>query len=151
MAPDGDLSHIGEWVGKAAGLAVRLAGILHLADNARDLEPWAKPIGADSARRGIDLVESYFLPHALAAFDLMGASESVDLARHALRWIQRNGESRFKRSMLHKNMHRRVRDPDEWTAPLKLLAKSNYIAPTNGSKAREFDVNPAVLMEGGAA
>ena len=153
LGRDGDLGHMADWGGKAAGLAVRLAGVIHLAEHTQEREPWTVPISATAMDCGIALAEEYFLPHALAAFDLMGATAEVDLARGILRWVAEHRAERFTRANLHRQLRRRVREghPEEWDTPLRLLVSLGYLRSTDGgAKAGEYEVNPDVL-EGGAA
>jgi len=81
LAPAGDLGSIVEWASKFLGAVARIAALLHLAEH-----------GAAGARRPIDeatmraalTVGDYYLAHALAVFDLMGADHSFDAARVVL-------------------------------------------------------------------
>jgi replicative DNA helicase len=80
----GDLSHIADWAGKYAGAVVRIAGLLHLADNLRT--GWAQPITADTMDRA-RRIGHYFLAHALSAFDLMGADPTRLKAAKVASWL----------------------------------------------------------------
>ena len=76
------------WGNKLNGLCVRLCGILHAADGVVTGGAWAAtPVAADVVRRAVTLCREYALPHARAAFGLMGETEAVTKARRLLRWI----------------------------------------------------------------
>ncbi|MDP9395576.1 MAG: YfjI family protein [Actinomycetota bacterium] len=81
LAPGGDLAGIVEWASKYLGAVARVAALLHLAEHgacgAR------RPIGEDTMRAALS-VGDYYLAHALAVFDLMGADHSLDAARAVL-------------------------------------------------------------------
>ncbi len=143
--PDGDLAAIHDWACKAEGLAVRLAGVTHLAERATDPTPWTTPIGTDTMHRAVSLVESYFLPHAVAAFGLISIDPNVDLARKALRWLRKRGLRSFKKATLHQHLRRAVKKPTDWDEPLVLLARTGWIRPAG---AGAYDVNPALFAEG---
>lgn len=87
----GTLGHISDWACKADGLVVRIAAILHLCDHANDYEPWVASTSGSVMDRAIGIVEGYFLPHSLAAFNLMGASPATALANRAVGVIVRQG------------------------------------------------------------
>lgn len=92
LAPRGDLHHITDWAAKYAGTVARLAGLLHLAD--RPADQWSTEITSDTFSRARTL-GSYYLAHALGAFDFMGCDEATDDARAVLAWIERHGPVSF--------------------------------------------------------
>jgi hypothetical protein len=102
LAEGDQLADLFGWPAKLAGAAARIAGVLHVAD-AVTVDPgpaeeladpqvaraavgssWQEPISADTLVRAIRLAQSYFLPHALAAFDAMGAN--AELAKAKVVW-----------------------------------------------------------------
>ena len=95
-ADRGDLAPIVDWASKYTGAIIRLAGLLHLAAHRDAL---TRPITADTIEAAARLGH-YFLGHALAAFDLMGADPLIDNARHVLDWITRTGTRQFTRREL---------------------------------------------------
>ncbi|MFE1081743.1 YfjI family protein [Nocardiopsis alba] len=88
----GDLGHMSDWAGKSVGAIVRIAALLHLADNPTD--GYRLPIAGDTMAAAIRIGE-YFTRHAEAAFDHMGADPEVERARLLLGWIERKQVSRF--------------------------------------------------------
>jgi hypothetical protein len=90
LAPHAELAHITDWASKLLGAMARMAGLIHLAE----LVPtgWPQPVGVrhvDAAAR----LGQYFLAHALATFDRMGADPAVGDARHVLDWALRTGRT----------------------------------------------------------
>lgn len=80
-ARGGSLGHISDWASKLHGAAVRIAGLLHLAQH---LDPaHSQPVTADTMRAAVTLAD-YFAAHALAVFDRMGANEAAERARSVL-------------------------------------------------------------------
>jgi hypothetical protein len=147
LAAHAELGHIADWASKLNGAIARLAGLLNLATHLRD--GWASPIGArvvdDAAALG-----DYYLTHALAVFDHMGADPIVEDARAIIDWISRTNRSRFTRRELFRGVSstrfRKVTDLDR---PLDLLEQHGYIRrgptppPTGGRPASPpYDVNP---------
>lgn len=79
----GDLTMMREWATKLAGAALRLAGILHLAANVgRANIPHT--VSEKSMLAALALANDYCLPHAQAAFGMMGADPEINLADKVL-------------------------------------------------------------------
>jgi replicative DNA helicase len=87
MAQNGELGHIGDWAGKAAGAAVRLAGLFHVVDQVAGGEAIGGEVSGVNMANAAELVESYFIPHALAAFAQMGADPEVSAAEALVHWL----------------------------------------------------------------
>ena len=142
----GDLAHITDWGAKLVGAVVRIAGLIHLADR------------RDGLLEG-DIVDAaahlghYFLAHALATFEHMGADPLTEDAQHVLDWIIRTRTARFTKRELFNAMPRgrfpRVADLDP---ALELLESHGHIRPEaeparpgpRGGRPRSlaYDVHP---------
>jgi replicative DNA helicase len=103
MRPGADLAHIKDWAGKAAGLAVRLAGIMHLASGS------AGAIGEATMQAAVRVVEEYALPHALAAFGEMVADPELDAARAVVEWVRARGLSEVSVRDVHVGLRGQAR------------------------------------------
>jgi hypothetical protein len=88
----GDLGHMSDWAGKSVGAIVRIAALLHLADN--PVDGYRLPISGETMAAAVRIGE-YFTAHAEAAFDHMGADPEMERARLVLDWITRKKLSRF--------------------------------------------------------
>ncbi|MGW4944513.1 DUF3987 domain-containing protein [Actinoplanes sp. NPDC004185] len=97
LAPGGAWAHIVDWGSKYTGAVVRIAGLIHLAENLRD--GWGQPVSADTIERAA-MIGDYYAAHALAAFDDMGADQSTRNARHVLAWIERTTSTAFTKREL---------------------------------------------------
>jgi hypothetical protein len=152
----GGLQYLGDWAGKLAGSAVRIAGLLHMAEtlgrNGQNGQ-----ITDNEMARAIRLAK-YLLPHAQAAYAEIGADPAVDAAKTILRWIEKAGAFAFTR----RECYRGVRGPlfksaDDCDAPLRLLADHNYIreaetierAGVGRKPSPTYEVNPIVLGQNG--
>ncbi len=102
LGPDGDLNVIGDWAGKLVGGVCRIAGVLHASDWAgRDTE--GGPLALKRAPPEIPVetferatkIGRYFLAHALATFEAMGADENTELAKKVWAWVQRRQVATF--------------------------------------------------------
>jgi hypothetical protein len=75
-----------DWAGKLAGAVVRIAGLLHMAEHADDSAPWGHSISEATFIRAVRIGE-YAIPHAQAAYALMGADPTIEDARYVLSWL----------------------------------------------------------------
>lgn len=132
LRPDGDLYGIRDWAAKLAGAAVRIAGLLHVAEHLKD-GYGEKPIAESTMARAITIA-SYYAEHALAAFGVMSAHPSVRLAYDILAWRRPpdgpvSGDARFTQRDAHRKFEGRVRGVGEIAAALRLLEDHGYIRP----------------------
>jgi replicative DNA helicase len=127
LHPDrGDLAPIVDWAAKYAGATARLAGLIHLAAHRDAL---TRPISVQTTQAATRLGH-YYLGHALAVFDLMGADPIVDNAHHVLDWIARTATTKFTRRDLFTAVSRgRFRKVTELDPVLDLLDQHGYIRP----------------------
>lgn len=138
----GDLESLREWASKLAGHTIRLAGLLHLAEN--PTRGAQTSISEETMRRGIDLAR-YYAAHAMAAFGVMRAHPLLDKAHAVLEWIGERKE--FKPRDVHRAMQRRFEDAKEVVSVLHLLEEHGYIreaptASTGGRKPVVYHVSP---------
>jgi replicative DNA helicase len=170
LAEGEELSLLAGWANKLAGACARLAAILHAADAVGRDTPLLTPINEETVHHAIRVGKGYFLPHALAAFALMGAAEDevVVRARHVVHWLGggfecfecfegggRPPHSRV-RVVSKRDIHQanrsvfpRVEDMDP---VLNLLVQHNFLryvgqeakAQGGGRPSVRFLVNPAV-------
>jgi hypothetical protein len=150
LRPDADLGSsplLREWASKLVGQSVRAAGLLHLADYLSDAHRHA--IEARTVVGAIAIAEEYCIPHARAAFDLMGHEPATADAEAVLAWIIGGQLDEFsKRDVL--NSHRaRFPTADAIDAPMALLEDLGWVQtkPSDRSgpgrrPSRIFLVNP---------
>lgn len=147
----GRFESISDWSAKLPGAAVRIAALLELAGSRGE----ARIVGIDSMRRAVRLA-SLLIPHAEAAFRLLGADAVEDDARALLRWIQANHLLQFKRSDAQKALEGRFRTVKRLEDAAGRLAEWNAISPVRmhrneGARPTPFyQVNPALFCEGGS-
>ncbi len=110
LHPDGDLGSFAvlrKWASKLVGQSARIAGLFHVADYMG--EAHRRPIDGTTVQAAISLAKSYCIPHARAAFDLMGQDESVADAEAVLAWVIRGGVRHLHQAEVH--AHHRARFP----------------------------------------
>jgi hypothetical protein len=165
LAEGKPLSHLGGWANKLAGAVARVAGILHMAAGAGG--DCGKVIDVSTARAAVRIGKEYLLPHAQAAFRLMGADPRVEDARRIVRWLEQRAEGHFVKSLnslkggglftvsqseVHAEVFGGSRLVEDVDPVLGLLVEYGYLRPTQedqrtgpGRKASQrFVVNPHV-------
>ncbi|MET8152590.1 DUF3987 domain-containing protein [Actinoplanes sp. NPDC005259] len=127
LAPGGAWAHIVDWGSKYTGAVVRIAGLIHLAENLRD--GWGQPVSADTLERAA-MIGDYYAAHALAAFDDMGADQSTRSARTILAWIERTGSTAFtKREVFRALKSSQLPTAADFDSPLSVLEAHGYLRP----------------------
>ena len=152
----GAFGHFADWAGKLAGAALRIAGLLHMAESLGQNGQNGQ-ISDNELARAIRLCR-YLLPHAQAAYAEIGADPAIDAAKVILRWIEKAGVTLFTR----RDCYRGVRGPlfksaDDCDTPLRLLADHGYIreqdvaerAGAGRKPSPSYEVNPTILGQNG--
>ena len=146
QAEGGPLESMRDWCAKLPGGALRVAGLLHVADHgAADA-----PISDLTMKRAIGL-SMRLIRHAQAVFDLIDADPSADDAKTCWRWIVRQQHTEFQRSDLHRALHNRFTKLDRLIQALEILKGRNLIAgpykgaTTGGRPPIYYRVNPQAM------
>jgi putative DNA primase/helicase len=150
-SPDGELAGLEEWTTKLESSVVRVAGLLHLAD-----EPPHRPIPLGTMERAI-AIGSYWLSHAWRVHALWSPQGVVDRAERILRWMRRGQVERFSARELHRSgVLERVRGGsiEAYVEPLQLLVDNGYLRPdeegpvvlgVRGKPSPTFTCNPFAI------
>lgn len=144
----GALAGIADWGAKLAGLAARLALIFELIAGGPDAQ-W---VTAPSVRRAVTLCR-LLVPHATAAFRLLGVEEVDRDVEAILEWVQaRDGDERrgFRQSELHRALHNRFGKRERLVAALQRLESDACLRherkKNEGARATDYwHINPRVF------
>ena len=134
-----------EWGSKYIGLVLRTAGLLHIAaDGAGDIQTEM----VENAIR----IGSYAFHHALYAYSILGADETVEKALHVVTKLRKLSVTSISRSDLYQKCRGRFfRDAKEMEPALNLLEQHGYIWPAYSGVGRPsvgtIYVNPAALKD----
>lgn len=152
LGESGALGHVADWGSKLAGASIRLAGLLHVGARIRD--GWGSQVDATTFDQATRLAQ-YYLAHALAVFDHMGADPVVTDARYILDWIARAGGRRFTKRDLFTGVSRsRFPKASSLDAPLGVLEQSGHIQRADpdvsgpGRRSITYAVHPSVVTGG---
>lgn len=148
------LGAICDWASKSTGLALRIAGVLHLAE-ARLEDPRDRPISGETMAQAVKLTQHY-TEHALAAFGAMRATAVTRDAGHLLDWISNMKPKRFTKRDAHRASQRHFEQASDLDAPLSVLVEHGYLrraatpeaGNTKGGQPPSpiFKVNPAAYL-----
>jgi hypothetical protein len=155
LAEGEPLSYLAGWASKLAGAIARLSLIMHMADTLGTGAPWDAPIRRETVEAAVVLGRDYYLPHARAAFGLMGADQRAGDAARVVAWLttRRKSESLkvwkgvqvVSKSDIHTGVFGGSRTVEEVGAVCRMLMEHGYIRPVGASWRRDsqlFEVNP---------
>jgi len=145
QAEGGDLHAIADWTAKLPGAALRLAGLSHVIEHG----PEHLVISRATMERSLDLAD-LLIQHALAAFSVMGADQTISDAQYVLRWIKAQGKERLTQNQILKGCDGRIKKIDRLQKALAVLIDRNMISdpitvqPPIGRSSLQFLINPAI-------
>ncbi|NSL53295.1 YfjI family protein [Calidifontibacillus erzurumensis] len=131
------------WLGKLIGQIVRIAGVLHIAENIQN-EKIPNKITRKTLKRA-DLLRDYFIKHAEKAFGLIGKRENYDDLKYLLDKIT---SKKFEREEyiayqeLWQLVKKRFKKSEECKKYLNILEELNYIKNSFEGRKQIIYVNP---------
>jgi len=143
----GRYAHMADWTSKLAGAAARIAALLALAEHGTTL----RFVPVSAVQRAVQLAR-LLVPHAEAAFALMGASDSEADAHALLLYVQRLGQLEVERRSVQKAMEGRFRTVDRLLLAVKLLQDWHVLGPERkrggvGRPSIYYEVNPKCFVD----
>jgi hypothetical protein len=153
LAEGEPLSHLAGWANKLSGAAARLSLILHMSATLGVERDWAGPISVASVKAAITLATDYYLPHARAAFGLMGTDERAKDAARAVAWLAakcetvkecKGGAAVVSKRDIHAGVFGGSRTVEQVGRVCQLLTDHGYLRPlvTRRKDSHLFEVNP---------
>lgn len=140
---DGEWEHMRDWAGKLVGAMLRIAGLIHIAE-ASGL-PNESNISEETIGAAVKIAEC-LASHATAAYQTMGADDSIENARYLWKRILEAGQDEMtKRDVFHlcRGRYAKVEDMER---PLQLLFEMSYLREserqTGGRPSTIIIVNP---------
>ena len=141
----GRFEAISDWTSKLPGAVARIAALLELAEVGRH----AEAVSEIATERAVALGR-LLIPHAQAAFGLLGTDDVDKDALAVVKWIRANGLEEFSRRECQKAMEGRFRNLERLTKALQRLeqqdALRHYTRRNKGAPSTEAClVNPKLL------
>lgn len=143
----GRYAHIADWTSKLPGAVARVAGLLELAIHGVDV----RRVRHESVARAVTLGR-LLIPHAEAAFSLMGAGVGEDDALALLAWIRAQKLERLHRREAQQALRGRFPTLDKLKSAVEQLGEWHVLGPEIKERASEkggrpsaaYAVNPKV-------
>lgn len=147
LSPGKALHSVGDWAGKLPGAVARVAGLLHAADSAESLSSGlAHPLPAATVRRAVE-VGRYLIPHALAAFDAIGADARWADAQAVVDWLRVEGRTTVTRRDVQQAQRSRFPQVERVDPVLAILVEHGYLrAAPPGPPRRGRPPSPTFLV-----
>lgn len=134
MAKGGSLESIADWAGKLPGAAARVACLFEIAE--RGTDQWR--VGSDMMRKAVDLCR-LLIPHAQAAFGMIGADAIDNDARAIVAWAQEGSHASFSKRTCQRAMEGRFKSVARLDKALERLEQSDALrldkTPNKGARA----------------
>lgn len=139
---------ISDWTSKLPGHAARLSALFQIAEHGLDIHE----VGLSAVQRALELCR-LLIPHAEAAFGMLGADDTDADALAVLRWIKAGEYREFSRREAQRAMHGRFSKVERLERALAAL-RDRYIisgekkAATGGRASAFYLVNPKIHQRG---
>lgn len=117
----GEWEHMRDWAGKLVGAMARIAALLHLSSFPADV-----PISAETMEAAAGIAE-FLGAHAEAAYQVMGADESMEDAKYLWRRISASGKAEISKRDLFRLVRGKFKKAESMEAPLRVLAEYGYV------------------------
>jgi len=142
-----ELADIADFAGKFVGSVLRIAGLLYVADSI-PLYSVEELILEEFYMQGAISIGEYFLEHAKAAYQLMGADEIAEQCKYILKQIQKSpAEIVSQRDIMR--LCRRLKTSEEVMIPVNRLCEYGYLreiqteySGTGRPQTKSWEVNP---------
>lgn len=141
----GRFEAISDWTSKLPGAVARIAALLELAEVGRH----AEEVSETATRQAVALGR-LLIPHAQAAFGLLG-TDGVDSDGAAIvKWVQANGLTEFSRRECQKAMEGRFRNLERLNKALQRLEQQDVLRhytkrQTGKTPSEMYRVNPKLV------
>lgn len=122
----GAYEHLSGWAGKLSGNVVRIAGLLHIAQNPEEPNPENTPISGTTMDAALRLGR-YFLAHAKQAYAMYQGNQEEKMRTRILEWLRGRNCKTFTERELYKGLGV---TKNQLTEPLMSLKDEGYIIET---------------------
>ena len=142
------MEHMRDWGGKAPGLTLRIAGILHVLHFPEN--PCGIHVNNHVMADAVRLTE-YYKMHAIYAYQEMGTDEDIEKAKSILKRIEEKNEYELTKRDIWRLCKNQAKFPkaDDLDSGLKVLEDYGYIRieeiKGKGRPTTKIKVNPLIL------
>ncbi len=145
LRPNGAFYSLQGWAGKICGFALRIAAILHAAK----ADDGNTVISSESMANALEIA-ALLTQHAIAAYSLIGADQSLQDAKELFGWIATQNRMSFTQAEITYAMrNRKLGKKERLTYALGILTDRNILQARIDHSTRKptthFLVNPNLL------
>lgn len=145
LRPEGKLANCQGWGGKISGFALRIAGLLHIAEYGS-----GSLMILESTIRNALAIAMALKEHALAAFGLMGVDQATEDAQVIFHWIMSANKHQFTQSELLLAMrNRRLGKAERLAKALQILQERYIVSEPKKLMTRKptvvYMINPRIF------
>lgn len=145
LRPEGKLVLCQGWGAKICGFALRLAGLLHVAEYS-----WHRLVIQEDTMVNALEIARLLTEHAIVAYGLMGADQALQDAKEIFQWlVARNQPSFTKTELTFALRHKKWGKAERSNKALAILAERNLISAPLKYMTRKptitYFVHPAIL------
>lgn len=136
----GEWEHMRDWAGKLVGAMARIAALLHLSSFPVDV-----PVSAETMAAATGIAE-FLGAHAEAAYQAMGADESMEGAKYLWQRISDKGDPEISKRDLYNACKGKFKRVEQMDPALHTLIEMGYVrvvdVSTGGRPTQKIKVNP---------
>ncbi len=124
LRPEGKLANCQGWGGKICGFTLRIAGLLHVAEQ----EAGISLISEATMHNAIEIA-TLLTEHATAAFSLMGIDQEIEDAKAIFHWLQERPTPSFTQSEITLAMRgRKLGKAERLLKGIRILQQRNIVS-----------------------
>jgi replicative DNA helicase len=121
------LADLKEWGSKLAGQLIRIAGLLHLAEQVTgNLKEIPKEINASTLKKAKQLM-NYFISHARVAYGVMGSNSDLEDAKYLINYLIKNGKDSYTRREVFQGTKGTFKNVARFESAVEELEVRNFI------------------------
>lgn len=141
----GRLAEMKEWGSKLAGTIIRIAGLLHVAENVLNMQEIPEQISGDTFSKARKLTD-YFIEHAKEAYGVMDSIEDDKDAKYILEKItEKFAQEEFAHQSLWQLVKRKYKKVENLDKIIFQLEDMNYLRIKFDGRKKVIELNPLFL------
>ncbi|WP_338449313.1 DUF3987 domain-containing protein [Niallia oryzisoli] len=140
-----DLADIAEWGGKIVGQILRIAALLHIAENINSDTDIPQKITVTTVAKAIS-TKKYFIGHAKASFGCMSLDKDLENAKYVLNKIKEKfkGETAISHQQLWQLVKRRLGKASQLDGTLEILESRGFVRLRKEGRKKIICINPYI-------
>jgi hypothetical protein len=139
-----DLEDIADFAGKMHGTVLRIAGLLHLAENQESAVEI--PLPGITMQKAID-IGFYFIEHAQAAYQIMGTDERIENAKYIIQKLKNQAQKEMSKNYIYNLCRGKLKKMADFNKPFELLQEYGYVREKSTAEINTTGRKPSPIFE----